>query len=99
VRLSHREFDTLTRLLPELYRSRPTLEFLNVMSTIAEARLTPREAEVTFWLVQGKSNWEIASIIGSAPRTVEKHMEHVLKKLRVENRTAAAVLLNGLGRG
>lgn len=55
--------------------------------------LTPREREVGTWLAQGKTNAEIAIILGTSSRTVEKHIEHVLRKLHVENRTTAAVLL------
>ena len=51
--------------------------------------LTPHEAEVPFWLIEGKSNPEIATILGTAPATVKKHLEHVFEKLGVENRTAA----------
>lgn len=55
--------------------------------------LTPREAEITHWLVSGKTNAEIAAILTSCTRTVEKHMEAILKKLGAENRAAAAALL------
>lgn len=51
--------------------------------------LTPREAEVLFWLTEGKTNAEIGVILNSARRTVEKHVEHILEKLQVENRAAA----------
>ena len=51
--------------------------------------LTPREAEVLFWLSEGKTNAEIGVILNSARRTVEKHVEHILEKLGVENRAAA----------
>ena len=51
--------------------------------------LTPREAEVLFWLSEGKANSEVAIILGSARRTVEKHVEHILGKLHAENRAAA----------
>ncbi len=49
---------------------------------------TPREREVFHWLGLGKSNAEIAIIIGCATRTVEKHMEHILYKTGSENRSA-----------
>jgi DNA-binding NarL/FixJ family response regulator len=42
------------------------------------------------WLAEGKSNAEIAKILGVAPGTVKLHVEHILAKLGVENRTAAA---------
>lgn len=53
--------------------------------------LTPREAEVLFWIAQGKSNPEIAIILGASVRTVHKHVEHVFQKLRCETRYAATV--------
>lgn len=54
--------------------------------------LTLREAEVLYWLSQGKSNRDIADILGLSPRTVMKHVEQILEKTHVENRTAAAYL-------
>ncbi|MCW5666849.1 MAG: response regulator transcription factor [Piscinibacter sp.] len=55
-------------------------------------RLTAREAEVLYWVVQGKTNRDIGEILGTSPRTVHKHLEHVFEKLGVETRTAAAGL-------
>jgi DNA-binding CsgD family transcriptional regulator len=52
--------------------------------------LTKRERQVLFWLTRGKSNAEIAAILGIATATVGKHLERVYPKLGVENRTAAA---------
>jgi len=53
--------------------------------------LTPREAEVLFWVAQGKMNAEIGIILDASPATVKKHMEHILTKLEVENRAAASL--------
>ncbi len=53
--------------------------------------LTQREAEVLNWIVKGKSNRDIAEILTLNPGTVNKHLEKILSKLGVENRTAAAV--------
>lgn len=55
-------------------------------------RLTAREAEVLYWVVKGKTNRDIGEILGTSPRTVTKHLEHVFEKLGVETRTAAAAL-------
>jgi DNA-binding CsgD family transcriptional regulator len=54
--------------------------------------ITRREAEVLTWVSLGKTNFEIAKILGLSVRTVEKHVEHILQKLAVETRTAAARL-------
>ena len=51
--------------------------------------LTPREAEILFWITQGKSNPEIAIILTMQLVTVKKHVQNILQKLGVENRTAA----------
>jgi len=54
--------------------------------------LTDREAEVLLWLSRGKTNRDIGQILSMSPRTVNKHLEQVFKKLGVENRTSAAAL-------
>lgn len=51
--------------------------------------LSPREAEVLFWVAEGKGNADISVILGTSPRTIEKHVEHILSKLGVESRLAA----------
>lgn len=62
---------------------------------LAEAALTPRETEVLSWLAKGKTNRDIAEILGMSPRTVNKHLEHIFEKLGVETRAAAAALASG----
>lgn len=52
--------------------------------------LTGREADVMLWIANGKTNREIGQILDMSPRTVNKHLEQVFRKLGVENRTAAA---------
>jgi DNA-binding NarL/FixJ family response regulator len=56
-------------------------------------QLTPREAEVLAWLAKGKTNRDIADILGMSPRTVNKHLEHIYIKMGVETRSAAAALV------
>jgi DNA-binding NarL/FixJ family response regulator len=57
-----------------------------------ELGLTTREGEVLSWLSKGKTNRDIAQILGLSPRTVDKHLEQIYAKLGVENRTAAAAI-------
>lgn len=53
--------------------------------------LTRREAEVLFWVAQGKTDWEVGTLCGISPRTVQIHLARVYTKLGVENRTAATL--------
>jgi DNA-binding CsgD family transcriptional regulator len=53
--------------------------------------LSPREQEVADWVGQGKSNEEIAIILGISAHTVKNHLDKIFRKLGVENRCAAAV--------
>lgn len=61
-------------------------------SRLSSAALTPRETEVLSWIAKGKTNRDVAEILGMSPRTVNKHLEHVFEKLGVETRAAAAAL-------
>ncbi len=54
--------------------------------------LTEREAEVLLWIAHGKTNREIGQILDMSPRTVNKHLEQIFRKLGVENRTTAAAV-------
>ncbi len=70
-----------------------------IESLVAAFRLTLREAEVLYWVTLGKTSKDIGEILGSSPRTVNKHLEHIFEKLGVETRTAAANLASGKMRG
>lgn len=54
--------------------------------------LTPREAEVLYWLTLGKTNRDISVILGLSARTVNKHLEQIFQKMGIDNRTSAAVM-------
>lgn len=53
--------------------------------------LTPRAAEALLWAAQGKTNADIATILGISESTVKKHMLEVFQKLNVETRGAATL--------
>jgi DNA-binding NarL/FixJ family response regulator len=56
------------------------------------ARLTPREREVLVCIADGLTNKEIGRALGIGPGTVKVHVERVIAKLGVTDRTQAAVL-------
>lgn len=63
---------------------------------LGSLRLTARETEVLTWIAQGKTNYEIGVILSACTGTICKHVEHILCKLDVKNRTAAAVIALGV---
>ena len=56
-----------------------------------EFGITAREAEVLLWVAQGKSNGDVAAILGMSEKTVKQHLGSVFAKLGLENRNAAAM--------
>jgi DNA-binding NarL/FixJ family response regulator len=67
---------------PNFHSAKPLEEVLS---------LTPRVAETLLWLSQGKTNGEIATILGNSESTVKKHVLEIFDKLGVETRTAAGL--------
>lgn len=82
----------LLLILDEIRHPEPTAK------PIAQFSLTPRECDVLNWLAKGKTNRDIADIIGISSRTVNKHLEHIFVKLGVETRSAAVALAVGIRR-
>ncbi|HEX5937149.1 MAG TPA: response regulator transcription factor [Actinomycetota bacterium] len=68
---------------------RKRVEFLELLSD--------REREVLTCLTRGMRNSEIARKLSISPRTVEKHVHHILDKLEVESRLAAVALATEMG--
>ena len=58
---------------------------------LVQIGLTPRAAEALLWLAQGKTNSDIATILGITESTVKKHVQEMFEKLGVETRGAATV--------
>jgi transcriptional regulator EpsA len=90
-----RELYLFEALLPHLYAT-----WLRVVSEqppavpaadspIELAVLTGRQIEIMRWVHEGKSNIEIGLILGISPLTVKNHVQKILRKLNVQNRTQA----------
>jgi DNA-binding CsgD family transcriptional regulator len=54
--------------------------------------LTPRQAEVLFWISRGKTNIEIGIVLGASHHTVNRDVEAIFDRLNVESRSAAMVV-------
>lgn len=58
---------------------------------LLKLKLTPRVAEVLLWVAQGKTNGDIAAILGISESTVKKHLLEIFQQLGVETRSAATL--------
>ena len=56
-------------------------------------RLTAREAEVLVWVACFETNRDIGDTLSTRPRTITKHLEHILPRLGLETRSAVAGLV------
>jgi len=88
--------DLLRAIAARLLRSEQTAqrEFKPDFSSFApllKLDLTPRVAEVLLWVAQGKTNGDIATILGISESTVKKHLLEIFGKLGVETRSAATL--------
>lgn len=81
-RLDRAEQQTKSEFRPNFSSAKPLETALD---------LTPRVAEVLLWLSQGKTNGEIALILGNSEATVKKQVLEIFVKLGVETRTAASL--------
>jgi len=57
----------------------------------ADVALTPRESDVLKQVAAGKSNKEIAGALHISQETVKEHVQNILRKIGVIDRTQAAV--------
>ena len=73
------------------YSAYPTEEQPSSSSATTLTPLSPREMEILELVTRGASNKEIAHRLTISQQTVKNHMTAVLRKLRVDDRTQAAV--------
>jgi DNA-binding CsgD family transcriptional regulator len=85
IALAHRNALAFTALKRAAARTVPPPEDLQRIG------LTAREGEVLHWVIQGKRDGEIAAILSRSPRTIHNHLRSILKKLKTETRTGAAL--------
>lgn len=51
--------------------------------------ITRREAQILYWITEGKSGKEIASGLHLSTHTVQKHIKNIYRKLDVHNKIEA----------
>jgi transcriptional regulator EpsA len=82
--------EALTRVLIEERR-------MSARVVRADCSVTDREAEILRWIRDGKTNHDIAHILEVSPHTVKNHIQKILRKMGVENRSHAVARAIGLG--
>lgn len=96
-RLNH----LLALLLPCLHETltRVMIEERRVCTRVvrSECSVTDREAEILRWIRDGKTNHDIAKILEVSPFTIKNHIQKILKKMGVENRSHAVARAISLG--
>jgi DNA-binding NarL/FixJ family response regulator len=75
---------------PKGTRSAPDFSRTDIL--VERFALTPREAEVLSWLAQGKTNGEIATLLGMTERTAKHHVGRCFEKMHCENRSTATLM-------
>ena len=80
-------------LAPSLHaawvRTQLTRTATSVDKASGQSVLTVRELDILKWIYLGKSNFEIGAILKISPLTVKNHVQKILRKLNVVNRTQA----------
>ncbi len=89
-----RDRDVLTLLLPH-FRRFLRAAGLRSPPPCAGDVLTPREREVVEHVADGRTNGEVASVLGISQETVRKHLENAYTKLGVHTRTGAVAAILG----
>lgn len=83
IAIAHRNLERVEKL------GRMARQVIPQPTDLERVGLTPREAEVLHWVMQGKSDDLIASILKISVRTVNQHIGTILKKLQSETRGSA----------
>ncbi|MCD6041061.1 MAG: transcriptional regulator, LuxR family [Burkholderiales bacterium] len=80
-------------LVPAMHAAWVRTQLSRTASSIEKATghavLTVRELDILKWIYLGKSNFEIGAILKISPLTVKNHVQKILRKLNVVNRTQA----------
>jgi transcriptional regulator EpsA len=94
-------YHRLALLVPFLHEvlTRVLLEERRISARVvrSDCSVTDREAEILRWIRDGKTNHDIARILELSPYTVKNHIQKILRKMGVENRSHAVARAISLG--
>jgi len=90
--------EAITKFLPQLLTDAALFsscisDFIVLGGDVGDDLLfTRREQECLAWMAKGRSNLDIAKVLGISERTVKFHVKNIMKKLDADNRTEAVAL-------
>lgn len=91
--LRERHVYLMKRLIPHLHvalmRTRPAPGPQSAVTEAAAPLLTRRQVQILEWLRQGKTNLEVAAILGTSANNVKYHLKAIFGKLGVSTRAQA----------
>jgi DNA-binding CsgD family transcriptional regulator len=82
--------DALEIMAPHLHQA--LARIYGVRGAVPFARLSGREREIIRWAKDGKTNWEISTILDISERTVKFHIQNVERKLNAVNKAQAVAI-------
>jgi transcriptional regulator EpsA len=81
-----------------LAQALPTIDdYEGRLGAPAARRLSPRQRDILHWLHEGKTNWEIAQILGLTALNVKYHVDQIYAKLEVRSRAQAVAKAQEMG--
>lgn len=86
-RVAHADIPILQSVAQAVHLRIDQLEF----GEVDRPHLAPREVTILHWIARGKSNEEIAMILGNKRPTIATHIKRIFVKLNVTDRASAAV--------
>lgn len=98
--LSERMEMKLRMVVPHLHHARCEIAWKALRETAGvhqPSQLSPRELEVLRWVLRGKTNVQIASVLERSPETIKNQVRSILTKLNADNRAQAVTRAMELG--
>jgi two-component system NarL family response regulator len=80
------------RLVHQGKRCFPEFIASQLTERMARANLTPRESEILQLVAKGLTNKDIGRVVGISDNTARNHVNHIIEKLKVSDRTEAATI-------
>ena len=88
--------DTASRCLSSVTERSETHVAPNAVA-LERPKLTPRELEALRWTMEGKTAWEVGTILGISERTAVLHLQNAMHKLEATNKHQAVLKALRLG--